>query len=83
MADRGTEKGVKKLPYGVISDIQEVIHGIKAGTIEVFGEQASRLELFWHAFENIASLHVIFNALESALKALPERKLFEEQLQSF
>ena len=72
LADRGTEKGVKKFPYGGISDIQEVIHGIKAGTIGVLGEQASRLQLFWNAFENIASLHVMFNALESALKALPE-----------
>ncbi|OLP83856.1 hypothetical protein AK812_SmicGene35335, partial [Symbiodinium microadriaticum] len=79
LSDQGTERGIASFPVRSCSDVRSIV-GAQALQSEAVQEEFRGLPLFHSALHMPGTLHIVFNALEHALKQLDSWARFEKQL---
>ena len=79
LSDQGTERGIASFPFRSCSDVRSIVGG-QALESEAVQEEFRGLPLFHSALHMPGTLHIMFNALEHALKQLESWAKFEKQL---
>ena len=79
LSDQGTERGIASVPVRSCSDVRSIV-GAQALESEAAQEEIRGLPLFHSALHTQGTLHIMFNALEHALKQLESWAKFEKQL---
>ena len=79
LSDQGTERGIASFPVRSCSDVRSIV-GAQALQSEAVLQEFRGLPLLHSALQIPGTLHIVFNALEHALKQLDSWARFEKQL---
>jgi len=76
-ADQGTERKLRKSPYGNPEEVARVLRGIENRSIPYNSAERKDIMLLPEALEQNGMLHAVWNAFEEAVKAHEEWDIFE------
>lgn len=83
LVDQGSaEKKIRKHAWGTATEIRDVGHAIKAGTLKLSDARARQTMFLHNAFEQPAIFHVLFNPLQEGFEKLAEWNLYIVQLRA-
>ena len=78
-----SERGVQKAPFGDKEEISIVLAKLRSGELFFENPRAREMMFLYNALEQTGNLHIMFNAVEHAIKAVREWPKFQEGLRSF
>ena len=78
-----SERGVQKAPFGDKEEISIVLAKLRSGELSFEDPGAREMMFLYNALEQTGNLHIMFNAVEHAIKAVREWPKFQEGLRSF
>jgi hypothetical protein len=82
LTDQGTERSVRLSAWGPSEDVRGVVDALKRGALRLNDEAARNITFLMNSLDQTGVLHVIFNALETALKKVDEWQTYEDGLRA-